>query len=101
MGKKSNLTVPQRREAVLMLLRREEPAGKLARRFGISEQTLYRWRDEFLTGGEAALSNGKGGADPRERENRELKKELGRRDQVIGELTIANRILKKTADGLY
>jgi transposase-like protein len=101
MGKKSNLTVPQRREAVLMLLRREEPAGKLARRFGISEQTLYRWRDEFLTGGEAALSNGKGGADHRERENRELKKEMGRRDQVIGELTIANRILKKTADGLY
>ena len=101
MGKRSNLTVPQRREVVLMLLRREEPAGKLARRYGISEQTLYRWRDEFLAGGDAAMANGKGGADPRERENRELKKELGRRDQVIGELTIANRILKKTADGLY
>ncbi len=101
MGKRSNLTVPQRREAVLMLMRREEPAGKVARRFGISEHTLYRWRDEFLAGGEAALANGKRGADPRERENRELKKELGRRDQVIGELTIANRILKKTADGLY
>jgi len=42
MGKRSDLTVPQRREVVLMLLRREEPAGKLARRFGISEQTLHR-----------------------------------------------------------
>ena len=41
MGKRSNLTVPERREAVLMLLRREEPAGKLARRFGVSEHTLY------------------------------------------------------------
>ncbi len=101
MGKRSNLTVPQRREAVLMLLRREEPAGKVARRFGISEHTLYRWRDEFLAGGEAAMANGKGGADPRDREIRELKKEMERRDQVIGELTIANRILKKTADGLY
>jgi hypothetical protein len=30
-----------------------------------------------------------------------LKKQLTQRDQVIGELTIANRILKKTADGLY
>ena len=101
MGKRSDLTVSQRREVVLIMLRREEPAGKLARRYGVSEHTLYRWRDEFLAGGEAALANGKGGADPRDREIRELKKEMERRDQVIGELTIANRILKKTADGLY
>ena len=101
MGKRSDLSIPQRREVVLMLLRREEPAAKLARRFGVSEQTLYRWRDGFLAGGEAALANGKGGADPRDREIRELKKEVEGRDQVIGELTIANRILKKTADGSY
>ena len=101
MGKRSELTAAQRREAVLVLLRREEPAAKVARRFGVSEQTLYRWRDEFLAGGEAALANGKGGADPRDREIRELQKEVERRDQVIGELTIANRILKKTADGSY
>ena len=100
MGKRSDLSIPQRREVVLMLLRREEAAAKLARRFGVSEQTLYRWRDEFLAGGEAALANSKGGADPRDREIRELKKEVEGRDQVIGELTIANRILKKTAGGL-
>jgi transposase-like protein len=47
MGRRSDLTVSQRREAVLMLLRREEPAARLARRFGVSEHTLYRWRDEF------------------------------------------------------
>jgi transposase-like protein len=101
MGKRSNLTATQRQEVVLLLLRREEPASKLARRYGISEQTLYRWQDEFLVGGEAALKGSKNGADPRDREIRELKKEMERRDQVIGELTIANRILKKTADGLY
>ena len=59
MAKKSNLTAAQRREAVLVLVRREEPAAQVARRFGISEQTLYRWRDEFLAGGEAALGRGK------------------------------------------
>jgi transposase-like protein len=101
MGKRSDLTVSQRREVVLMLLGREEPAAKLARRFGVSEPTLYRWRDDFLAGGEAALSAGKGQHDPRDRENAELKRQLAQRDQVIGELTIANRILKKTADGLY
>ena len=42
MGKRSDLTIPERREVVLMLLRREEPAEKLARRFGVAPQTLYR-----------------------------------------------------------
>jgi transposase-like protein len=100
MGKRSELTAAQRRDAVLLLLRREEPAGTVARRIGVSEQTLYRWRDEFIAGGEAALANGKGGTDSREREIRSLQKEIEGRDQVIGELTIANRILKKAQDGL-
>ena len=98
MGKKSSLTAEQRRDVVLMLLRREEPAGALARRFGISEGALYRWRDEFLQGGTAALSNGK--TDSQAGRIHELERALAERDRVIGELTIANRILKKTADGL-
>jgi transposase len=100
MGKKSELKGADRREVVLLLLRREEPAAVLARRYGISEQTLYRWRDEFLAAGEAALMQAKGGADPRNRQVEDLKRELARRDQVIGELTIANRLLKKSSDGL-
>ena len=101
MGSKSRLSAPERREVVLSLLRREEPARVLARRYGISENTLYRWRDEFMIAGEAALANGKGKADSRDRQIAEMKKQLGQRDKVIGELTIANRILKKTADGSY
>ena len=95
MAKKSNLTASQRREVVLALVRREEPAVQLARRWGISEATLYRWRDEFLSGGESALASGKNGSDVREREIQELKAQVEERDQVIGELTVANRILKK------
>jgi hypothetical protein len=56
---------------------------------------LYRWRDEFLAGGAAALGHGKNGVDARDRENRALRAELAERDLVIGELTVANRILKK------
>jgi transposase len=95
MGKRSEVPMKDRREAVLSLLRREEAAAVIARRYGISEQTLYRWRDEFLAGGEAALSNGKGKADPQQRQVAELERQIEKRDQVIGELTIANRILKK------
>jgi transposase-like protein len=95
MAKRSELTAKQRSEAVLALLRREEPAAQLARRHGVSEQTLYRWRDEFLAGGEAALSGKSKGSDAPARRVAELEQQIEKRDQVIGELTIANRILKK------
>ena len=62
MGSKSRLSVPERREVVLLLLRRQEPATVLARRYGISENALYRWRDEFMVAGEAALANVEGKA---------------------------------------
>lgn len=95
MGRQSSVDVKDRREAVLCLLRREEPAAVIARRIGVSEPTLYRWRDEFLSAGEAALANGRGKADPRDRRIAELEHEIEKRDQVIGEYTIANRIFKK------
>jgi transposase-like protein len=95
MAKHSDLTVEQRREAVLALLRREEPAVQLARRYGISEQTLYRWRDDFLAAGEQALAKGKNGVDARDQEIKALKAELQEHTLTIGELAAANRILKK------
>jgi transposase-like protein len=97
MGRQSNVELKDRRESVLSLLRREEAAAVIARRIGVSEPTLYRWRDEFLAAGEAALANGSGkkGADVRDRRIAELEAQIEKRDQVIGEYTIANRILKK------
>jgi transposase-like protein len=101
MGRKSDLGARQRRDIVLMMLRREEPIATLARRYGVSETTLHRWREDFVTGGEAALACGRGKrADGQAAEMQRLRKELARRDQVIGEITMANRILKKNADGL-
>lgn len=96
MGKQSKLTVQQRTEAVLSLIRREESASRIARRYGVSEQTLYRYRDLFLEGGKAAVAAGAGKkADPRDRTIEQIEKQLAERDQVIGELTIVNRVLKK------
>jgi len=101
MSKKLKLGVTQRREVVMKLLRREEPSTVLARKYGVSEATLYRWRDDFIQAGEAALANGKKVDGAQSRRLQELEKELAERDRVIGELTIANRILKKASDGLY
>jgi transposase len=100
MSRKSGLTVAERKEVVLALLRGAETASVLARRWGISETTLYNWRDQFMQGGEEGLTNGKGKVDAKQRRIAELEKELEERDRVIGELTIANRILKKTTGGL-
>ncbi len=94
MGRKSELTVDQRKELVLKLLSKEEPGAQIARRAGISEVTLYRWRDEFLSGGAAGLA-GRGNNDLQAKEIERLKAQLADRDQVIGEITVANRILKK------
>lgn len=100
MPRKSKISVAQKQEAIMKLLRREEPAAVLARRYGVSEQSLYRWRDEFLEAGKSALADGKAGnGDGQSKRVQELERELATRDQVIGELTIANRIFKKLSDG--
>ena len=84
--------------AVLALIRREEPASAIARRYGMSETALYRFREQFLEGGKTALSSGK----DRKSNSKvpQLECDVAERDRVIGELTIANRILKKSQDGL-
>lgn len=94
MGRKSEMPAEKRVELVLALLRKEEPAAQIARRAGISEPTLYRWRDEFIAGGKAQLG-GKGDEAAAAKELAKLQREIETREQVIGELTIANRILKK------
>jgi transposase-like protein len=74
--------------------------GVLARRYGVSEGSLYRWRDEFLQAGKSALcgkANGKAGSSHRVAD---LERQLNERDLVIGELTVANRILKKVSGAL-
>ena len=94
MAKRSKLTPEQRTQLVLRLLSKEEPAVQIARRAGISEQTLYRWRDEFISAGKQAM-NGRGAPGEQAKAMERLAGEVAERDQVIGELTIANRILKK------
>ena len=58
----------------------------VAQRYGISEPTLYRYRDQFLEGGKAGLADGRRGkrVDPREQQIQQLERDLAKRDQVIG-----------------
>ena len=95
MGKESTLTAEQRSQLVLRLLSKEESAAQIARRDGITEQMLYRWREEFLAAGKRAM-NGSGGQSEQANALERLRADLGDRDQVIAELTIANRVLNSS-----
>jgi transposase-like protein len=75
-----------------------DAATKTARRYGVSEKTLYAWRDEFIEGGKEQLKNKAGQNGDEQRKIKQLERRLEKRDQVIGELTIANRVLKKISD---
>jgi transposase len=94
----SPLTPDQRVALVLSLLRKEDSLEALARKAGVSATSLGRWREEFVEAGKATLGSGKVAQNRLAREVDELKGQLAGRDQVIGELLVANRILKKTAD---
>ena len=94
MPKKSMLSPEQRTQLVLRLLSKEEPAAQIARRAGIAEQTLYRGREEFLSGGQQALK-GRGTQTEQAQVVERLQAQVAEREQVIGDLTIANRVLKK------
>lgn len=80
---------------VLTFLRGEATAAELCRRHGMSENSLYAWRERFLVAGQGALTNGKakrGIASKVEEGNRALK-------EVLAEAVLRNELLKKTRLG--
>ena len=90
MGRKSNVSDTKQSEAVLALRPREEPAAVLARRYGVSESTLHKWRERFVDGGRMALANGRGTGDAQSQRIQALERAVAERDRVVGELTLAN-----------
>lgn len=85
----SRWSIEQKLEIVLTVIRGQEPVTQVCRRHRVSETAVYRWRDQFIEGGRAGLSGGK------ETESEQLRAENEELKTVIGELTVANRILRK------
>ena len=84
---------------VLEGLRGEDAIAELCRREGISQSLYYKWSKEFLEAGKSRLAGdtkrqaSSDDVDELRSENEQLK-------QLVAELALKNRVLKKSLTGL-
>lgn len=84
---------------VLAGLRGEESISVLCRREGIAESQYYSWSKEFLEAGKRRLS-GDTARQATSPEVKELRSESLALKECIADLTLENRLLKKSMTGV-
>jgi transposase len=85
---------------VLAGLRGEESIAALCRREGIVESLYYKWSKEFLEAGKKRLA-GDTERQANTGEVKDLRREMRDMKELVADLTLENRLLKKSmiADG--
>lgn len=97
--KRKKYTAEEKIRIVLEGLRGETTITELCRREGINSNLYYRWSKEFLEAGKQRLA----GNTQREADSgevKELKSENEQLKQLVAELSLNNRVLKKSLTGL-
>jgi len=84
---------------VLEGLRGEESISSLCRREGIASNLYYRWSKDFLEAGKKHLM-GDTIREANSHEVSDLKKENEHLKQLVAEIALKNRVLKKGLSGL-
>ena len=84
---------------VLEGMRGESSVAELCRREGIASNLYYRWSKEFLEAGKKRL-NGDTVREATSLEVKGLRSENRELKEVVAELTLHNRVLKKSLTGL-
>jgi transposase len=79
---------------VLTGLRGEDSIAELCRREGISQNLYYRWSKEFLEAGKKRLA-GDTAREATSDEVKGLRREASALKEVVADLTLENRLLKK------
>lgn len=82
---RGRFTTRRKQELVLRLFR-GEPLETVSREVGVTAATLSAWRNQFLSGGAAALKS---------RQPEPATEGIGRLQAKIGELTMANELLQE------
>ena len=88
---KSEFTPEQKIQIVLESIRISISTAELRRKHNVHPQTFHNWKQRFMEYGNAGLSQS-GKKDP----IKTMKKREDNYKRLIGDLTIANDILKKT-----
>ena len=96
MGRPPSIPVERKTRVVLSVLAGEMSLAEAARREKVSEQSIGRWKADFLEAGTMALAAGKSG--PSSREAR-LEAEVEDLTQALGEAAVEIRVWKKSAEG--
>ena len=83
---------------VLSGLRGEDSIAELCRREGIVQNLYYRWSKEFLEAGKKRLA-GDTARSATPQEVTDLRREASALKEVVAELVLENRLLKKSTIG--
>jgi len=83
---------------VLDGLRGEDSMAELCRREGINQNLYYRWSKEFLEAGKKRLA-GDTAREASSQEVKDLRRQAGELKEVVAELMLENRLLKKSMIG--
>jgi transposase len=92
-------TAEEKIRIVLSGLRGEDSIAELCRREGIMQNLYYRWSKEFLEAGKKRLAGDTARAAMSD-EVKDLRREAVALKEVVAELTLENRLLKKSVIGV-
>ena len=80
---------------VLAVIAGEVSVAEAARKAGVSEASIHKWKNEFLEAGRHALTAPRAGTTTREAQ---LEAEIADLTQALGEAAVELRVWKKSAE---
>lgn len=96
MGRPPVIPAERKTRIVLSVLAGEMSIAEAARREKVSEQSIGRWKADFLEAGKTALAAGRSGPSTREEQ---LEAQVEDLTQALGEAAVELRVWKKSAEG--
>ena len=88
-GKGTYWKKEEKARIVMEVLSNALTISEICRKYNVASSAVYKWRDEFIAGGTAAMEHGRSTVEA------SLTREINELKGIIGELTIANETLKK------
>jgi transposase len=96
MGRPPRIPPEKKIRIVLAILAGEMSIAEAARKEKVSEQSIGRWKAEFIEAGRTALVAGRSGPSSREEQ---LEAEVVELTQALGEAHVELRVWKRSAEG--